>query len=133
MAMAMVMASEDRDDFRLRVSQIRDDFEKRLTASIEGLVVNTPERRRSPHHLNVRFPGVLNETLLLRMDLAGIAASAGSACQSGASEVSHVLEAMGLTPAEARESVRFSFGWPSTTEEAEQAAEIVTTLVGQLR
>jgi cysteine desulfurase len=133
MAMAMAMASEDRDDFRHRVSQIRDDFEKRLTAGIEGLVVNTPEERRSPHHLNVRFPGVLNETLLVRMDLAGIAASAGSACQSGASEVSHVLEAMGLTPAEARESVRFSFGWPSTTDEAEQAAEIVTNLVGQLR
>jgi len=133
MAMAMAMASEDRDDFRHRVSQIRDDFEKRLTAGIEGLVVNTPENGRSPHHLNVRFPSVLNETLLVRMDLAGIAASAGSACQSGASEVSHVLEAMGLTPAEARESVRFSFGWPSTTDEAEQAAEIVTDLVGQLR
>jgi cysteine desulfurase len=115
------------------VSQIRDDFEKRLTAGIEGLAVNTPERARSPHHLNVRFPGVLNETLLVRMDLAGVAASAGSACQSGASEVSHVLEAMGLTPGQARESVRFSFGWPSTNEEAEQAAGVVTDLVGQLR
>ncbi|MEX2251764.1 MAG: cysteine desulfurase family protein [Acidimicrobiia bacterium] len=133
MAMAMEMALVDRKDFRTRVGQLRDDFEKRLTAGIEGLVVNTPENRRSPHHLNVRFPGVLNETLLIRMDLAGVAASAGSACQSGASEVSHVLEAMGLTPGQARESVRFSFGWPSTIEEAEEAAEIVTDLVGELR
>jgi cysteine desulfurase len=133
MAVAMDLALQDREDFRHRVSQIRDDFEKRLTAGIEGLAVNTPERARSPHHLNVRFPGVLNETLLVRMDLAGVAASAGSACQSGASEVSHVLEAMGLTPGQARESVRFSFGWPSTNEEAEQAAGVVTDLVGQLR
>jgi cysteine desulfurase len=67
------------------------------------------------------------------MDLAGVAASAGSACQSGASEVSHVLEAMGLTPGQARESVRFSFGWPSTMMEAEEAAAIVTDLVEKLR
>jgi cysteine desulfurase len=133
MAMAMDLAAADREDFGHRVSQIRDDFEKRLTAGIEGLVVNTPEVGRSPHHLNVRFPGVLNETLLVRMDLAGVAASAGSACQSGASEVSHVLEAMGLTPDQARESIRFSFGWTSTIEEAEEAAETVTDLVGQLR
>ena len=133
MAMAMNLAAADREDFGHQVGQIRDDFEKRLTAEIDGLVVNTPEHCRSPHHLNVRFPGVLNETLLVRMDLAGVAASAGSACQSGASEVSHVLEAMGLTPGEARESIRFSFGWTSTMEEAQEAAEIVTTLVGQLR
>ena len=99
------------DGFRSQVGQIRDDFEKRLTAAVDDVVVNTPESRRSPHHLNVRFPGVLNETLLMRLDLAGVAASAGSACQSGASEVSHVLEAMGLSPGQARESVRFSFGW----------------------
>lgn len=133
MALAMDMASQDREDFRHRVGQMRDDFEKRLMAGIDGLVVNTPEDRRSPHHLNVRFPGVLNETMLVRMDLAGVAASAGSACQSGASEVSHVLEAMGLTPGQARESIRFSLGWPSTTEEVEEAAEIVTDLVEQLR
>jgi cysteine desulfurase len=133
MALAMMMAVEDRDDFGHRVGLIRDDFEKRLTAGVEGLVVNTPEGRRSPHHLNVRIPGVLNETLLVRMDMAGVAASAGSACQSGASEVSHVLEAMGLTPGQARESVRFSFGWPSTVDEAEEAAAIVTELVEKLR
>jgi cysteine desulfurase len=96
-------------------------------------VVNTPEKNRSSHHLNVRFPGVRNETLLMRLDRAGVAASAGSACQSGASEVSHVLEGMGLSPSEARESVRFSFGWNSTPDEAVEAADIVTRLVEELR
>jgi cysteine desulfurase len=62
-----------------------------------------------------------------------VAASAGSACQSGAASVSHVLEAMGLSAEQARESVRFSFGWTSTEQEAEEAAEIVIALVEELR
>ncbi len=133
LATAMNAARSDRQRFRSQVGQIRDDFEKRLRAGVDGLVINTPERQRSHHHLNVRVPGVSNESLLLRLDQAGVAASAGSACQSGASEVSHVLEAMGLTPDEARQSVRFSFGWDSTTDEAIEASEIVIDLVGSLR
>jgi cysteine desulfurase len=129
----MEAAVADRSRFRAQVGQVRDDFEKRLTAAIPDLVVNTPESNRSSHHLNVRFPGVRNETLLMRLDRAGVAASAGSACQSGASEVSHVLEGMGLTPAEARESVRFSFGWDSSGDEAIEAAGIVIDLVEELR
>lgn len=133
LALAMELAAADRPRFRAQVGQIRDDFEKRLTAGIDDLVVNTPETGRSAQHLNVRFPSVRNETLLYRLDRAGVAASAGSACQSGASEVSHVLEAMGLSPAQARESVRFSFGWTTTADEAIEAAGIVIDLVGELR
>ncbi|MGA7097907.1 MAG: cysteine desulfurase family protein [Acidimicrobiia bacterium] len=133
LARAMKAAVADRQRFRGEVGRIRDDFEKRLVAGIQDATVNTPTESRSHHHLNVRFPGVSNETLLLRLDQAGVAASAGSACQSGASEVSHVLEAMGLTSDEARESVRFSFGWDSTPDEAIEAAEIVVDLVESLR
>jgi cysteine desulfurase len=133
LAHAMEAAASDRGRFRSQVGQIRDDFEKRIAAGVPDLVVNTPEADRSSHHLNVRFPGVRNETLLMRLDRAGVAASAGSACQSGAAEVSHVLEAMGLTPTEARESVRFSFGWNSTADEAVEAADIVVGLVEELR
>jgi cysteine desulfurase len=130
---AMEAAMADRARFRSQVGEIRDDFAKRLGAAIDDVVVNTPESSRSPQHLNVRFPGVRNETLLLRLDRSGVAASAGSACQSGASEVSHVLEAMGLSPDQARESIRFSFGWNSTADEAMEAAEIVIGLVEELR
>lgn len=133
LAAAMEAAVADRPRFRTEVGQIRDDFEKRVVAGVPDLVVNTPETMRSPHHLNLRFPGVRNETLLMRLDRAGVAASAGSACQSGASEVSHVLEAMGLGAEQARESVRFSFGWNSTVEEAIDAADIVLGLVEELR
>ncbi len=133
LATAMEEAAADRGRFREVVGQIRDDFQKRLTAGIDGLGVNGPDVDRSPHHLNVRIPGVRNETLLLRLDRRGVAASAGSACQSGAATVSHVLEGMGMTAAEARESVRFTFGWNSTLEESIDAADIVVDLVEKLR
>jgi cysteine desulfurase len=133
LATAMESAVADRSRFRSQVGQIRDDFEKRVLAGVPDAMVNTPETGRSTHHLNIRFPGVRNEALLMRLDRAGVAASAGSACQSGASEVSHVLEGMGLSPGEARESVRFSFGWNSTNDEAVDAAAIVIDLIEELR
>ena len=131
MATAMELADADRDRFRSVVGGIRDDFEKRLLAVIDDAVVNGVNR--TSNHLNMRFPGVRNQTLLLRLDRAGVAASAGSACQSGAAKVSHVLESMGLTPDQARECLRFSFGWDTTVDEAAEAASIVTELVGELR
>ena len=133
LATAMESAVADRSRFRSQVGQIRDDFEKRVLAGVPDAIVNMPETGRSTHHLNIRFPGVRNEALLMRLDRAGVAASAGSACQSGASEVSHVLEGMGLSPGEARESVRFSFGWNSTNDEAVDAAAIVIDLIEELR
>lgn len=133
LATAMELARDDRSRFNAEVGGIRDGFEKRVLAAVPDVVVNTPPTWRSPHHLNVRIPGIRNETLLLRLDQEGVAASAGSACQSGAATVSHVLEAMGLSPREARESLRFSFGWSSTEKEAEEAAEILVDLVEKLR
>jgi cysteine desulfurase len=133
LARAMELAVADRERFRSQIGQIRDDFEKRLGAGIDDVVLNTPRVGRSSHHLNMRIPGIRNETLLMRLDQRGVAASAGSACQSGAVTVSHVLGAMGLTSARARESLRFSFGWTSTMDESIEAADIVVELVEKLR
>lgn len=133
LATAMELASSDRDRFVSEVGRLRDRLEAKVLAGVPDAVVNTPDTGRSPHHLNVRFPDVRNETLLLRLDRAGVAASAGSACQSGAATVSHVLEAMGLTADEARESVRFSLGWTTTSEDVEVAGDVIVDLVGELR
>ncbi len=133
LATAMELAMADRERFQHQVSRIRDDFESRLQSGISDMTTNTPGVARSSHHLNVRIPGLRNETLLMRLDQEGIAASAGSACQSGAATVSHVLEAMGLSADEARESVRFSFGWSTTAHEAAEAASTVVSLVEELR
>ncbi len=133
MATAVELALADRDRFETEVRAIRDRLEEHFVSNGARAVVNTPKMGRSSHHLNVRFPGVRNETLLMLLDQHGVAASAGSACQSGAATVSHVLEAMGLTPDEARESVRFTFGWTSTADEADEAASIVGNIVSRLQ
>ncbi len=121
MAAAMVAAAADRDRFRREVGEARQAFEAKLSDRIERTV---PESISAPQHSHLRL-GVENETLLVRLDRLGVAASAGSACQSGATTVSHVLSAMGLSKEQARHSMRFTFGWTSTTAEAERAAELV--------
>lgn len=133
LATAMELAVADRKRFRSEVGAIRDEFSRLIRDQIEDAVPNTPPTASSPHHLNIRFPGVSNQILLMRLDQEGVAASAGSACQSGAATVSHVLEAMGLGPDQARECVRFSFGWTSTMDQAEIAAKTVVELAGELR
>ena len=132
MAAAMNAVERDRSSFRSRVSVERDAFEDTLARLVPGLVVTVADAPRMVQTSHVRMPGVLNETLLMRLDRAEIAASAASACQSGAATVSHVLEAMGLTPAQARESARFSFGWDTAAGTGERAASMVAAEVGTL-
>ena len=85
-----------------------------------------------PGLLSVRFPGRRAEDLLLLLDRHGVACSAGSACASGAVTPSHVLLAMGRSPAEARETVRFSLGHASTQAEVDAAAAAVAQALGVL-
>ena len=95
--------------------------------------LNGDMRRRIPSNANVSFAGVDGSALLHRLDMAGIAASAGSACASGALEPSHVLTAMGLPAARTKSAVRFTFGKFSTREEAEYVVRTLQQLVGELR
>lgn len=122
MAVAMELAKDDRKDFVTRVDAARSRFEQILAGSS---VRTVPPVTALVQHSHLRFPGVSNETLLLNLDRTGVAASAGSACQSGAVTVSHVLAAIGLSTEQARSCVRFSFGWTTTTNEAEEAARLV--------
>lgn len=122
MATAMQLATADRARFRREVGDARRRFETALAGVATPTV---PADDRLVQHSHLRFPGVRNETLLIKLDSLGLAASAASACQSGAVTVSHVLSAMGYTAAEARECLRFSFGWTTTPADGERAAELV--------
>lgn len=122
MGTAMELAAADRERFLRDTAEARRRFEAKLSDRAERTV---PEELTLPQHCHLRFGQINNETLLVLLDRLGVAASAGSACASGAATVSHVLEAMGLTPDEARRSLRFSFGWTSSIEDSEQAAELV--------
>ena len=133
MAAAMAALEEERAAFRARVKRERDAFETTLAGLIPDLVVTGAGAPRMVQTSHVRIPGVRNEMLLVRLDRAGLAASAASACQSGAATVSHVLEAMGMSPARARECLRFSFGWSTAEGEGARAARLVAGEAGALR
>lgn len=116
-----------------RVSELRDRLEKGLLARIPGARVNGDLQRRVPNTSNLLLPGAESESLIIALDLAGLACSAGAACSSGAVEPSHVLTAIGLSPAEARASVRLSLGRTSTREEIDTALELIPVAVARQR
>lgn len=95
--------------------------------------VNGHPTRRLSHILNVSFPGADTETLLMNLDLAGIAASSGSACTSGSLERSHVLIAMNLDEQVLNGAIRFSFGMGNTEEQVRQAAKKTEQIVKRLQ
>jgi cysteine desulfurase len=119
-AAADAMAEESR-----RIEALASSLLERLSAAIPGLRLNGPATRRLPNTLNLTFPGVLGESMLIALDLEGVQVSMGSACAAGAVEPSHVLLAMGLSAAAARSSLRISLGWNTTALEIAEAAEII--------
>jgi cysteine desulfurase len=106
----------------------RDAF---LDALAPNVIESVQRSETLSSHAHVRFPGVEAETLLLALDRAGIAASAGAACASGSLEPSHVLLACGWGLKEAKEGVRFTFGWTSTVQQAVEAAERINSLTNR--
>lgn len=117
----------------VHLSQLRDRLESGLLARIPGARVNGDPGHRVPNTSNLMLAGVDSESLIIGLDLAGLACSAGAACSSGATDPSHVLTAIGLTPAEARASVRLSLGRTNTREDIDTALELITSAVGRQR
>ena len=88
---------------------------------------------RTPNTTNMMFAGIEGEALVIALDLKGLACSVGAACSSGAVEPSHVLLAIGLSPDEARSSLRFSLGRTTTPQEIDRAIAIIPPTVERLR
>jgi cysteine desulfurase len=108
-----------------RIGSLTATLLTRLREAIPGLRLNGPIIGRLPNTLNLTFPGVLGESMLIALDLEGVEVSMGSACAAGAVEPSHVLRAMGRSVADARSSLRITLGWSNTLDEIEAVAEIV--------
>jgi cysteine desulfurase len=116
-----------------RVSALRDELERELLARVPQARANASGALRTPNTTNITFPGIEGEALIIALDLKGLACSTGAACSSGAVEPSHVLSAIGLSPEEARASLRFSLGRHTPQKEISAALEIVPAAVAQLR
>ncbi|RKH71939.1 cysteine desulfurase family protein [Corallococcus aberystwythensis] len=133
LALALELASADQSETAARVAALRDTFEQQVLQHLPGVTVNGALAPRVPNTSNLRFDGVEGEALLMALDLEDIRVSSGAACASGTLSPSHVLRAMGLTPAEARGSLRFSLGPSTTRAEVERVVEALRTHVPLVR
>jgi len=114
------------------MARMRNRLEDALLA-LDSAGVNGDGSPRVPQTLSMYFDGIDGESLVIALDLKGLAVSTGAACSSGAIEPSHVLMAMGLSPDRARASIRFSLGRQNTMEEVEVAISLVAETVARLR
>jgi cysteine desulfurase len=116
-----------------RIAGLRDRLESALLSMVPGTVVNGDPARRLPNTSNISFDGVEAESLLIALDLEGIAVSTGAACSSGTLEPSHVLKAMGLPHPRTKNSLRFSLGAENTAAEIEAVIATLPPIVEKLR
>ncbi len=112
---------------------LRDRLERGILSAIPGTTLNGDPVRRVPNTTNISFEGIEAESLLIALDLEGVAVSTGSACSSGSLEPSHVLKAMGGSHARTRNSLRFSLGPENTAAEVDFVLGVLPSLVTKLR
>ncbi len=132
---ACEMAASEQKDYYKRVRAMRDRLEDGVLSQVPDIKLNgTPDRDdRLPNTLNVSFAYIEGESLLLNLDMFGIAASSGSACTSGSLEPSHVMGAMCVEVTLAHSSTRFSLGPETTEEEIDKVLEVLPATVQRLR
>jgi cysteine desulfurase len=133
LARAAEIALDERDAECARLSALRDALEEALVARIPDAVVHGRGGPRAPHILNLSVPGTDSESLLMALDLAGVAASSGSACQSGAITPSHVLSAMGVGPDLASAAIRLSLGALTTDACVSRVSQLFPALIEKAR
>jgi cysteine desulfurase len=132
-ATALELAAAERSEKSSRIAALRDRLEDGIRSLVPEVRVNGAGSARSANISNVSFAGVDSAALLIGLDLAGIAVSAGSACTSGALEPSHVLAALGLEERWQRGAIRFSLGASTTLSEIERTIAVLPGLVAALR
>lgn len=133
MAKALELADSEMEENNFKIKQMRDRFIERVLKDIPDCKLNGGTEHRLVSNANFSFDYIEGESILMTLDLHGIAVSSGSACSSGSLEPSYVILATGASIEEAHSSIRFSFGKDNTMEEAEYAADILRDEVAKLR
>ncbi len=132
LARAAELAMENRDAESSRLQDLRDRIIRELTG-IEGVRLTGHPVLRLPNHASFIFKYIEGESMLLSLDMKGIAASTGSACTSGSLEPSHVLLAMGIPTEEAHGSLRLTLGKDNTREDVDYFVKVIKPIVERLR
>lgn len=127
------LMAEELETLNQRVTALRDDLIEGVIAEISGVTLNGDPVRRLPGNAHFCLEGVQAEALLTSLDLAGIAASSGSACTSGSLDPSHVLLAMGISEEKARGSLRLTLGRDTTKVEIQETLRRLSAIVQRLR
>jgi cysteine desulfurase len=130
-AAELVLAEQEAEQARLLA--LREALEQGLRARIPDVVIHGAGAPRAAHIVNVSIPGTDSETMLMALDLRGVACSAGSACQSGSVSASHVLRAMGVSPDLANAALRLSLGCLSTPDDVTRTVDVLATLAEKAR
>jgi len=133
MGVAAQYARATMQDEGVRLGALRDRLETGILNGVAGTAINGERDTRVPNTTNISFERVEAESLLIALDLAGIAVSTGSACSSGTLEPSHVLKAMGFPPHRTQNSIRFSLGAVNTGADIERVIEVMPGVVEKLR
>lgn len=130
---AMELAAADLDEESSRLLQLRDKLIQRVLEKVPNVRLNGHPTLRLPNHVNFSFEFIEGESLLLSLDMQGIAASSGSACTSGSLSPSHVLTAMGIPNEIAQGSLRLTLGRDNTEEDVETFIAVLPPIVERLR
>ena len=133
LSVALELADAERHAVSDHCRALRDRIIEEITRLIPDSILNGHPDDRLPNNVNFSFDGVEGESILLGLDLQGIAASSGSACSSGSLEPSHVLLALGQTADTARGSLRITLGKHNTAAEVDRLIDVLTALIGDLR
>ena len=135
LAKALQLAESERAERTAHTSALRDRLWRELNERVHPLRLNGPSdwSRRLANNLNVSFPGVEGESILLQLDLEGYAASSGSACSTGSTEPSHVLTAIGLDADTAHSTLRLSLGQSNTEAQIDGIAGAIAEITERLR
>ncbi len=135
LGIAITDAVEQLEAHVKRERELRDRLERGIFDAVPDVLLNGPADAdgRLPGNLNISILGLQGESVLLRLDLAGIAASSGSACTAGSLDPSHVLIAIGRDTDTAHASLRMTLGWDNTEEEVDEVLKVLPEIVSDLR
>ncbi|MFC2048930.1 cysteine desulfurase family protein [Elusimicrobiota bacterium] len=130
---AVELAGRDLEKIREKTGKLRDRLREKIMGSINNITLNSNCEESLSNTLNISFNNIEGEAIIMMLDMEGIAVSSGSACTSGSVEPSHVLTSMGVDPAFAQGSIRFSLSHYNTEEEIDYTVEKLIPVIKKLR